>query len=268
VSLFRWLFPKPVPSVPTGHTAVLAQEGAVAPYAALHKQPHVDSPPVAQSLEQNNTKSWRAVRREALYGVIRDVMMRVGILSSAYKFKVLSLDQDGIKFLVMVDLAPEYVNDAARLNDIEGQLAQEAHVRCRILVTAVYWRANGAFLGAGKKSTPPIAPHVSHVSRPMPSHATAPQPVRPTTSVPVAPAPAVLSQIEPVEPDEVAAFRQALVSAAASQHSASLAAPTDAPQPSFALTGFEDTKVPEIGVEESRPDQLSMGTTQYGSLPS
>jgi len=191
--------------------------------------------------------------------------MRVGILSSAYKFKVLSLDQDGIKFLVMVDLAPEYVNDAARLNDIEGQLAQEAHIRCRILVTAVYWRANGV----GKQSAPPIA---LHSTRPMPLQAAAPQPEH-RASVPVPPAPTTLPQVEPVGPDEVAAFRQALVSAAASLHTVSLAAPTnargtDAPQPPFALTGFEDTKVPEIGVEESKPDQLSMGSTQYGSLPS
>ena len=44
-------------------------------------------------------------RRELLYAVVREAMVRAGVLSSSYKFKVLSLDPRGRQFLVMVDLA-------------------------------------------------------------------------------------------------------------------------------------------------------------------
>jgi hypothetical protein len=44
-------------------------------------------------------------RREMLYAVVREAMVRAGVLSSTYKFKVLSLDPRGRQFMVMVDLA-------------------------------------------------------------------------------------------------------------------------------------------------------------------
>src|SRR5690606_40326900 len=41
----------------------------------------------------------RMQRREQLYAVVRDVMVRAGVLSAGYKFKVLSLDPRGAQFL-------------------------------------------------------------------------------------------------------------------------------------------------------------------------
>ena len=52
-----------------------------------------------------NRKHERMARRELLYAVVREAMVRAGVLSSSYKFKVLSLDPRGRQFLVMVDLA-------------------------------------------------------------------------------------------------------------------------------------------------------------------
>lgn len=46
----------------------------------------------------------RSARREQLYVIVREAMVRVGILSAGYKFKVLSLDNVGQRFVVMVDL--------------------------------------------------------------------------------------------------------------------------------------------------------------------
>jgi len=254
VSLFRWLFPKSQSVASNGHTLNLASESAALP-------PVVDpSPPLPQTAVQENARNRRVARREALYGVVRDVMMRAGVLSGGYKFKVLALDQSGIKFLVMVDVAPEYISDAARLGDIEGQLAQEAHVRCRILVTAVYWRTNGRN-AAGEIHVPmspsqrPPTPVSANTVPPV-----APPPVSAPASLvaaPVVPPPAA-SPVEPVEADEVLAFRQAL-EFAASQRAASSGS---------ILTGFEDTKAVDTDARESMSDQLSMSTTQYGSLPS
>ena len=41
------------------------------------------------------------------HGMVREAMVRVGILSAGYKFKVLSLDSSGQRFVVMVDLTEE-----------------------------------------------------------------------------------------------------------------------------------------------------------------
>ena len=45
----------------------------------------------------------RAGRREQLFALVRENMIRMGVLSSHYKFKVLTLDPAGEQFIVMVD---------------------------------------------------------------------------------------------------------------------------------------------------------------------
>jgi hypothetical protein len=69
-------------------------------------------------------------------------MTKSGILSSSYKFKVLSLDSRGREYLVMVDLPPVHMAHPHRLVDIEGLIARHAKALHDILVTAVYWRVN------------------------------------------------------------------------------------------------------------------------------
>ena len=47
----------------------------------------------------------RILRREQLFSVVRESMIRGGVLSSSYEFKVLTLDANGDSFLVLIDLA-------------------------------------------------------------------------------------------------------------------------------------------------------------------
>ena len=89
-----------------------------------------------------NRKQERLERRELLYAVVRESMVRAGVLSSSYKFKVLSLDPRGRQFMVMVDLAQGASGDTNRLSEIEAMVAQSAKARYDIAVSAVYWRAN------------------------------------------------------------------------------------------------------------------------------
>jgi len=248
VSLFRWLFPRTRPRVLTEHNAALAPGGMLT--ASLVP---TDAPAPQM---QRPDKSQRATRREALY-------MHAGILSGGYKFKVLALDQAGMRFLVMVDLNPEYVNDPAHLGEIEVQLIQSAHARFRILVTAVYWRANGQV--APKQATPP--PATSQPRRaPLDTGVTAPPPPAPLIPQPILPP---SPSVEPVEVDEIAAFRQALLTISHAIPSEPQETGDGQHAHAATLTGFEDTKVPEENEpSDSVSDQLSMSTTQYGSLPS
>jgi hypothetical protein len=244
-------------------------------------------------------------RREQLYTVVRDTMVRAGVLSAGYKFKVLSLDQRGGQFLVMIDLSPEYENRTDQQREIEALLAQSARARFNIFVTAVYWRVNEWNVkGPAVASRPvPLAPQMTTNSRPAPMTSRS-APLTPSAPPPVATAPA--SRFEPLHPDEVEAFKQALANAAASSRisapplgatsrsapllPSSEPLPAPAPRPPLSapsqpaalspsqqplpappplqpatITGFQDT----LKVDEHEPHEgrgADLSATQYGEL--
>jgi len=261
MSLFKWLFPasKPVKAHP--ESSGLSRVEATRPVARSKEGPVDNAQPA-------NRKSERMARRELLYSVVREAMTRAGVLSSGYKFKVLSLDARGRQFLVMVDLARDHGGETARLAELEASIAQGAKSRHDILVTAVYWRMNEHVavgdLNARAKSD----------SRPAPLEPAAAQVIAPRAA-PVA-APATRSRFEPIQADEVAAFKQALAAGAANPGATAAAAVGVAhgasarafdgsnrhgPQSYTLLTGFEDTELPD---SDQRMPALS--GTQYGDL--
>lgn len=101
-------------------------------------------------------KNLRLERRELLYSVVRESMARVGILSSSYKYKVLSLDSHGRQYMIMMDLPVEMATEVLRLAEIETVVTQNAKNRHDIHVTAVYWRINDQSRGdeTSKRKTP------------------------------------------------------------------------------------------------------------------
>ena len=125
MSVFNWFSRKPLP-----------EQGRGSPGNDGQANPAARRDAVAAG-----RRSERSERREQLYGVVRDVMVRAGVLSASYKFKVLSLDSVGQRFVVMMDLARAYASETARLSEIEAMLAQAAKARMGAVVTAVYWRS-------------------------------------------------------------------------------------------------------------------------------
>lgn len=192
-----------------------------------------------------NRKSERLERRELLYAVVREAMIRIGVLSSKYKFKVLSLDSRGSKYLIMMDLARQHAAEVGRLAEIESLIAQNAKSRHNILVTAVYWRVN-------EQVTSGLT------SRPKVDSAPAPLSAAPVTNT--APAQQAKPRFEPLLPNEVEAFKQALSTVPTPPK---LSSPGEivrsgrknpAPMPSFADTEFLDEA------------QMPLSGTQYGDL--
>ena len=124
----------------------------------------------AQRLEQRRTE--RNAKRELLFQVVRESMVRVGVLSSAFKFKVLSLDQRGRSFLVMIELSAEFSGEVEKLAEIENMIAQTARHRFDIIVQAVYWRyfngASAAVSAASSAPAPLLGAIHSPISRPAP----------------------------------------------------------------------------------------------------
>ena len=317
MSLFSWFSRKPAPPKAKPRSAGAEPSGLLNADATVPLAPGRPGQPLLQPVPPEhaaNRKNERMERRELLYTVVRDAMVRAGVLSASYKFKVLSLDQRGRQFLVMMDLAREYGGETARLSEIEALIAQTAKTRYDILVTAVYWRINdhvavglpqkgitstpvpsaAAPQGVVRKPVPapapaapaPVAASASSLLFPAepaarfpttptalgrtPSGTTAPAPLLPASNTgpaPLAPASAP-ARFEPIEADEVAAFKRALADAAGRAP----LAPAAAARPGVAVrsgpllppshsTDFADTEMPG-----SDGQSTALSTTQYGEL--
>ncbi|MDO9405328.1 MAG: hypothetical protein Q7T87_14945 [Polaromonas sp.] len=203
----------------------------------------------AESLARSEERKVRRhARREQVFVAVRESMTRAGVLSAMYKFKVLSLDQSGNQFLVMMDLGQASSNQPDKLGDIETAIKQLALARFEINVTSVYWRFDPQ-VAVGRPPAPLDAARRAALAASAGGGAAA-----------AARAPA--RPYEPIHADEVAAFKQALAAASAA-HPASVdrdGKVRSGPHSYTLLTGFEDTEMTES------PTLPSLSTTQYGDL--
>jgi hypothetical protein len=271
MSIFSWMFPAQKPAKALAESSGLSR---MEPTRPVGKRPGAKDAGV-NNAQPANRKSERMARRELLYVVVRESMVRAGVLSAGYKFKVLSLDARGRQFLVMVDLARNHGCETSRLAEIEALIAQGAKSRYDIIVTAVYWRTNEhVAVGDPTQSRQKVAD-----SQPaaLDSQPVALDAVPQSQPAPLAVPPPTRSRFEPIQADEVAAFKQALAAgvvnpaaAAATavgvSHGASAKAfdgsSKHGPQSYTLLTGFEDTELPDA--DQRVPASLS--GTQYGEL--
>ena len=137
MSLLTWWSSKKVPRLPAESSGLSGLE-ATRPAGKRTGVVNAGN----NNAQPANRKGQRMAQRELLYAVVRDAMVRAGVLSSSYKFKVLSLDSRGRKFMVMVDLDADQAGKSLQFAEIEALIAQSAKSRYEIIVTAVYWRRN------------------------------------------------------------------------------------------------------------------------------
>ena len=198
--------------------------------------------PQASGLRQQ-----RAGRREQLFALVRENMIRMGVLSSHYKFKVLTLDPAGEQFIVMVDWQPGALGaDPTFEKQFEAGLQHLLVERQQgFKVKAVYWR--GHVEASVATSLPPVR---------------APRAATPASPAPVAPA---LHREEQVSEDELKALQAALREAGASAAPAPGArTPRRSPPPALQDTpDFE----PTINTEGQPGTEFgALSETQYGKL--
>jgi hypothetical protein len=277
MALFDWLSPAKKKAKSDPVSSGLSRMESTRPVTAPKRGAARDE---AAPGKPANRKHERMARRELLYAVVRECMANAGVVSAAYKFKVLSLDPRGRQFLVMVDLSREFAGDSLRLAEIEAMVAQSAKVRYDIMVSAVYWRTNEhAAVGlAGGRPQP-----LGAISRPAPLHsqpaALDSQPaVLESQPVPLQPPARATPRFDPLHVDEVEAFKKALAAGVSASQALAAAAPAEpapangkaksfdgatkqGPQSYTLLTGFEDTELPDA---DARAPALS--ATQYGDL--
>ena len=261
MSLLSWFSPKKKPQAHgRAATSGMSRLDSSRQLDLGTPQGHAVAPP------PGSRKQERTERRELLYAVVREAMVRAGVLSSSYKFKVLSLDPRGRQFMVMVDLAQGAASDTSRLAEIEAMIAQSAKARYDIAVGAVYWRANehvaigdAAHFTAHKPMISQPAPlfdhhHAASTSRPAPLSELVSRPAE------LRAAPAARPQrFEPVADDEVNAFRKALDVGVRGEQALAAAQAAGAQSGSYTLlTGFEDTEMVDSAQE--------LSGTQFGAL--
>ncbi len=222
------------------------------------------NPVSGQAANPPSQRMQRMARREQVFQLVRESMVRAGVLTSGYKFKVLSIDQRGTTFVVMMDLAAEFGGQTDRLAEIEALIAQSAKHRYNLMVQAVYWRFNEhVVLGqpgaaqAAHQASAPAGPAAAPNALPLHLQDTVRMAVPPSMqdTVRMVPPP-----YEPLNADEVTAFKRALEAGAATAPEPAVLA-AQARNDGLLLTGYEETEI--VDENDGLP---ALSTTQYGAL--
>ena len=247
MALFNWFSDKSHAAKISGPTdsGGAARVGGSSFARAQVQMPASTRPASDPTQRSEERKAKRHARREQLYVAVRESMTRAGVLSASYKFKVLSLDQRGDQFLVMMDVHPSLGHQVEKLSEGEALIVQTAKTLFGILVTSVYWRLDIKADQGGLK-------HAGFEARP--AHA--------QDGANHAPKKPAVPRYEPIQHDEVAAFKQALATASAHAPSAvDASGKSRSGLRSYTLiTGFEDTEMPESAAAPA------LSATQYGEL--
>lgn len=260
MSIFNWFTNKKVEAKPaTPDSSGLGHVDATVPLVPSDRSR--PKPVTSATSHAANRKTERLERRELVYSVVRDSMTRAGVLAASFKFKVLSLDVGGYQYLIMIDLADQSAGDTARLAEIEAVVAQAAKTRHGILVTAVYWRIN-EHVTAGLSPAQPAVRAERLQAMPLEPTKYSPEaetPAQKPASLKLVPSPA---RFEPLQAEEVAAFKRALASAPTT---VPLSAPgqiiKSGPRNPVLHPDFEDTQI--VSTDELHSP---LSITQYGDL--
>lgn len=168
----------------------------------------------------------RILRREQLFSVVRESLIRAGVLSTSYEFKVLALDSTGDGFLVLINLTlPADVMPDEYLLEIERWIQGSARSRHSMQVQAVYWRRQPVHDLRGVALKASVAAQTRRESA------------------------AASGSARPLAPEQVAAFRSALETPALPAHRMEAPALAQMEQP------------PEV-----HSDFAGLSETQYGRL--
>lgn len=181
-------------------------------------------------------KGRRILRREQLFSVVRESLIRAGVLSTSYEFKVLTLDANGDCFLVLIDLAlPAEGMPDEYLLEIERWIQQSAKARHGMLVRSVYWRRRASHDQVGVALRAAVSAQTRRDAE-----------VFSATAIPKPNIDSSHAPMQALGDDELAAFREVLQSAA---------------KP--VMPSPNEAKLP---VPESHSDFAALSETQHGKL--
>ena len=91
--------------------------------------------------------------RDLVVKMVRDAMLLSEVLSGSYKFKALSLNREGDKFAILLDIPTPLKGGPNRQLDVESLVKRLAKERHAIVVTAMYWRSANVHDSMGETKT-------------------------------------------------------------------------------------------------------------------
>jgi hypothetical protein len=172
----------------------------------------------------------RILRREQLFSVVRESLIRAGVLSTSYEFKVLALDSSGDAFLVLVDLSlPSDVMPDEYLLEIERWVQSSARSRHAMQVQAVYWRRQAVHDQRGVALKASVAAQTRR------------------EGAAAAAASPVAARAQPLAREEVEAFRKALETPAMPTHRMESPAGAAPPSEPDVHSGFSELSETQYG---------------------
>ena len=193
----------------------------------------------------------RILRREQLFSVVRESLIRAGVLSTSYEFKVLTLDVTGDAFLVLIDLSlPAQAMPDEYLLEIESWVQQSARIRHDMEIRSVYWRRKALHDQVGMALKAAVSSQTRRETVPRETVPLAAAAVSPSRPMPVGsptaiPRPQITSSREPAQgvgADEVEAFRRALQSVATPAARSHQGAPLPAPESHSDFAALSETQ--------------------------
>lgn len=240
--------------------------------------PH--STPIGAEGGAGNLKALRASRREQLFAIVRENMVRAGVLPSAYKFKILTLDRQAQDFIVLCDIQPSaFDGHPDVLARLENSLRQLARERMNVMVRSVYWRHAHVIASNREGVGSPAGKAQNMVSSQPPQEVVTTQSAaqRPATAQPQVVVPPMTE--DTVTEEEVLALKQALAAAQASGSTVTrrTQAPTTSPAPATGRASVSAAAVPEWKRRDFAPTQpmaddeedslyMPLSETQLGRL--
>jgi hypothetical protein len=96
---------------------------------------------LSERAQKATARAKMSANRELVVKIVRDAMLLSEVLSGSYKFKALSLNREGDKFAILMDIPAPLQGGPSRQRDVESFVKRLAKERHAIVVTAMYWRS-------------------------------------------------------------------------------------------------------------------------------
>lgn len=91
-------------------------------------------------------KAWRL---EMLKKSIYDVMSKLGIIGSMYRYRVMPIDDRGHHYVLMIDTTRDFAlssySTTNKLIDIEIQLKKDTYNNYGVVIDSIYWKVSETF---------------------------------------------------------------------------------------------------------------------------
>lgn len=176
------------------------QKPPAAPSTPFGEHPQTDLGTRRMNLDER-----KQVRREMVYHSVRENLLLLEIEAGMYKFKAVGLDERQHRFMLVMDVATGFVakhdGSVMRLNEVEKFLSERTFAQFGVRIDAIYWRfhpgttnfVRGNRTGDGGRNAVPKMTPMPVPAVPVPSLARKPG-----------------ARHDPVSPDEMHAFKQAI----------------------------------------------------------